>query len=104
MGEIGEESVAEGIVAEVLNGTAAVGVGVSLLKLRFGEIGIVLEEDGADGLFPGEVDQFFVGLNRVGDRFSTGEEEDTKDGDTTERSPRACLDAVGRSDGLLEHF
>ena len=32
VGEIGEESVAEGIVAEVLDGAAAVGIGVGLVE------------------------------------------------------------------------
>jgi hypothetical protein len=67
VGEVGEEGVAEGIVAEVLDGAAAVGVGVGLLKLGFGEGGVLLEEDGTDGMFPGEVDELFVGLYGVGD-------------------------------------
>ena len=67
VGEVGEEGVAEGVVAEVLNGAAAVGVGVGLLELGFGEGGVVFEEDGADGLLPGEVDQLLVGLDGVGD-------------------------------------
>ena len=56
VGEVGEETVGEGVVAKILNGRAAVGVGVSLLKLGLGEGGVLLEEDGADGLLPGEVD------------------------------------------------
>jgi hypothetical protein len=56
VGEVREEGVAEGVVAEVLNGAAAVGIGVSLLKLGFGEGGVVFEENGANGLLPGEVD------------------------------------------------
>jgi hypothetical protein len=35
--EVGEELVAEGIVAKVLNGAAAIGVAVSLLQLGFSE-------------------------------------------------------------------
>jgi hypothetical protein len=56
VGEVREEGVAEGVVAKILNGRAAVGVGVSLLELGVGEGGVLLEEDGADGLLPGEVD------------------------------------------------
>ena len=67
VGEVGEELVAEGIVAEVLNGAAAVGVTVGLLKLDFGEGGETLEQNRADGLFPGEIDQLLMGLDRVGD-------------------------------------
>jgi hypothetical protein len=75
VGEVGEEGVAEGIVAEVLNGAATVGVGVGFLKLGFGEGGVVLEEDGADGLLPGEVDELLMGLDGVGDGRGRGEDE-----------------------------
>jgi hypothetical protein len=67
VGEVGEEGVAEGVVAEVLDGAASVGVGVSFLELGFGEGGIVLEEYGPDGLLPGEVDQLLMALDGVGD-------------------------------------
>jgi hypothetical protein len=36
---------------------------VGLLELGFGESGVLLEEDGADGLLPGEVNQLFMGLD-----------------------------------------
>jgi hypothetical protein len=48
VGEVGEEGVAEGVVAEVLDGAASVSVGVSLLDLGFGEGRVVLEEYGPD--------------------------------------------------------
>ena len=67
VGEGGEESVAEGVIAEVLNGAAAVGVGVGFLELGFGESGIFLEQERADGLLPRDVDQLLVALDRVGD-------------------------------------
>jgi hypothetical protein len=75
VGEIGEEAVAEGVVAEVLDGAAAVGVAVRLLDLGIGESGVLLEEDGADGLLPGEVDELFVGLDGVGDGWRGREEQ-----------------------------
>jgi hypothetical protein len=65
--EVGEEFVAERVVAEVLNGTAAVGVAVGFLELGFGEGGVVFEENGADGLLPGEVDEFLMSLDGVRD-------------------------------------
>ena len=65
--EVGEEFVAEGIVAKVLNGAAAVCVTVSLLELGFGKGGVVFEENGSDGLLPGEIDEFLVGLDGVRD-------------------------------------
>ncbi len=64
VGEVGEEFVAEGVVAEVLDGAAAVRVGVSLLELGFGEGGVLLEKNGPDGLLPGQVDQLLMGFGR----------------------------------------
>ena len=75
MGEFGEEGVAEGIVAEVLNGAAAVGVGVGLLKLGFGQVWEFFEQEGADGLLPGKVDELLVGLDGVGDSGDRREEQ-----------------------------
>lgn len=66
VGEVGEELVAEGVVAEILNGAAAVGVGMGLFDLGLGKGGEALEQEGADGLLPGEVDELLVGLDRVG--------------------------------------
>jgi hypothetical protein len=67
VGEVGEEGVAERVVAEVLDGATAIGVGVSLLKLGFGERRVVLEENRPDGLLPCQVDELLVALDRVGD-------------------------------------
>jgi hypothetical protein len=35
----------------------------------------LLEEEGADGLLPGEIDELFVGLDRVGDARRGHEEQ-----------------------------
>ena len=75
VGEVGEEGVAEGIVAEVLNGAAAVGVGVSFQELRVSERRIVLEENRANGRFPGDVDELLMGLDGVGDGRGRCEKE-----------------------------
>jgi hypothetical protein len=75
VGEVGEELVAEGVVAEVLDGAAAVGVAVRLLNLGVGEGGVLFEEQGADGLLPGEVDELFVGLDGVRDAGRGCEEQ-----------------------------
>lgn len=48
MGEIAEEDIAEGEVAEVLDSTAAVGIRVSVPELVFGELAIPAEENRAD--------------------------------------------------------
>src|SRR5260370_40648975 len=44
VGEVGEEGVAEGVVSEGLDSAAAVGVGVGLTDLGFGEGGEALEQ------------------------------------------------------------
>ena len=75
VGEVAEEGIAEGVVAEVLDGAAAVGVGVGLLNLGFGEVGIALEQERADGLLPREVDELLVGLDRIGDGLERREDE-----------------------------
>src|SRR6185437_10485976 len=63
--KVAEEGLAKGVVAQVLNGAAAISVGVSLSNLRFGHVGEALEEKGSDGLLPGEVNELLVGLDRV---------------------------------------
>jgi hypothetical protein len=75
VGELGEEGVAEGVVAEVLNGAATVGVGVSFLELGFREGGVLLEKEGADGLFPSEIDELLMSLDGVGDGGSRREKQ-----------------------------
>jgi hypothetical protein len=64
--KIGKERVAEGVVAEVLDGAAAIGVGVGLFELGLGKGGEALEQERTDGLLPGKVDELLVGLDRVG--------------------------------------
>ncbi len=97
VGEFGEEGVAEGVVAEVLDGAAAVGVGVGLLELGFGEGGVLLEEDGADGLLPGEINQLFMGLDGVGDGGRCRQEKG-------EGSDRFDKSRTGRGGNRVPHF
>lgn len=78
MGEIAEEGVAERVVAEILNGAAAVGVGVSFLDLRLGEVWEALEQEWANRLLPREIDKLLVGLDRVGKGWP-GEDEQQED-------------------------
>lgn len=64
--EIAEEWITEGIIAKVLNGAAAVGVGVGFVDLRIGEVGILVEQEWTNRLLPGEIDELFVSLDGVG--------------------------------------
>jgi hypothetical protein len=66
VGEVAEEWLAERIVAEILNGAAAVCVCVGFVDLSFGEVGEAREQKRADGLLPGKVDELLVGLDGVG--------------------------------------
>ena len=75
VGEVREELVAEGVVAKILDGGAAVGVGVGFLELGGGKGGVAAEQEGLDGAEPDEVDDLLVGLDRVGMRGGWGKEE-----------------------------
>src|ERR1019366_1905118 len=54
-----------GIVAEILDGASAVGVGVGLAKLSGSESGVALEQQRLDGVGPGEVDNRFMGEHSI---------------------------------------
>lgn len=51
---------------------------MSFLELGFGEGGVLFEENGPDGLLPGDVDQLLMGLDGVGDGGS-GRQEQAED-------------------------
>lgn len=77
VGEIAEESIAEGIIAQVLNGTAAVGVRVGFVNLRFGEGWVTFEKERTNRLFPGKIDELLVSLDRIGvARFAEEQEKE----------------------------
>ena len=74
VGEVREGSIAEGVVADVLDDAAAVGIGARVIELGRSEIGIAAEQQGNDGVFPGEIDELFVGEQRVGRRRARQEQ------------------------------
>ena len=63
--EIGKEWIAEGVIADVLNDAAAVGVGASMLDLSGSERGVAREKQRDDGTLPGEVDELLMGEQRI---------------------------------------
>jgi hypothetical protein len=75
VGEVGEELVAERVVADVLNDAATIGVGAGMLDLSGGEIRVAAEEQRDDGGLPGEVDELFVGEEGVGAGGTDGAEK-----------------------------
>jgi hypothetical protein len=66
VGEVRVEDVAKGVVADVLDDAAAVGVGAGVFDLGGGEVGVAALEERDDGGVPGEVDELLVGEERVG--------------------------------------
>ena len=65
MGQVGDEGVAERIVANVLNDAARIGVGACLFQLFCGDAGIPAAQQRHDRTLPGQVDQLFVGKERI---------------------------------------
>src|SRR5438309_532788 len=67
MREIGKECIAKGIIAKILNGATAVSVGVSLTQLSLSKRWEALQQQRTDRFFPGQVNEFFVALEREGE-------------------------------------
>ena len=61
MGQIREECITQGLIAEVLNDATAVRESMSLPQLLRGERRKAPNQDRDDGRIPGEVDQLLVG-------------------------------------------
>ncbi len=102
--EVGEVVGAEGIVADVLDDGAAVGVGVGFADLVGGDAGKAGAEHGDDGVFPGHVDDFFVGQDGVGVRGSRkerGEQKEQKCFGAGVQSHTAGL-TIQRPDGAVD--
>ena len=81
VGEVGKELVAEGVVADVLDDAAAVGVGTGVLDLLGREVRVAALEKGNDGAIPGEIDELLVGEERVGVGGGRAGEEAKSKGD-----------------------
>src|SRR6266576_2415326 len=65
MEQVSEFVVAKRVIANVLNDAAAVSVGMSFLDLLLSSRWEALEERGANGGVPGDVDEFFVRKHAV---------------------------------------
>jgi hypothetical protein len=65
MGQVGDEGIAVGVVANVLNDGAGVSVGACVFKLLRGDIGISAAQQGHDGALPCQVDQLFMRKQRI---------------------------------------
>ncbi len=89
MHQIREEMVAEGVVADVLDEAAAVGVGVGGANLIVRRVGIAGEEHGAKLGLPEEIDDLLVGENGVGLGAWAIEKEQSEDDGADEPSATA---------------
>jgi hypothetical protein len=76
VGEVGEEWVAKGIIAEVLDGAAAIGVGMGHPELLFREVRKAPEQDGPNRLPPCEIDDHLVSLDGIGNAGGGRQNED----------------------------
>ena len=89
--QIGEERLAHGVVAEVLDDTSAVGVGAGLAQLGRSEVGVAAQQQRLYGVGPGEVDDLLVGEDGVGvgglrDREENEQESGQRETERTERA------------------
>jgi len=83
VGEVREEGVAEGIVADVLDDAAAIGEGAGVLELGGGEGGVAAEQKRDDGALPGEIDELLVGEQGIGAGGALRGEGEQKQGSGT---------------------
>ena len=101
MHQVAEFFAAEGVVAEVLDDGAAVGIGVRLPDLVIRKSGISLEQEGSDLIGPEQVHDFLVGQNRVCRRTAAAHEHDEKKCHCTDKARRQPLamtsSDIGRS-------
>ena len=72
--EIGEESIAKGIVANVLDDASTISKGASMCDLSVGQCGITTFEERNNGTVPGKVDELFVRQQRVPVRYRGGKQ------------------------------
>ena len=76
MHEVTEFSAAEGVVAEVLNDRAAIGIGVGLLDLVVRQSGESLQEKGTNFVRPEKINDFLMCQNRICEGATATQEHD----------------------------
>ena len=85
MHQVAEFSVAERIVAEILDDGASVCVGMGIPDLLFRQSRISLEQQGPNRIGPEQVNNFFVGQDGVRGRAVAAHEHNEKDCHYTDR-------------------
>ena len=82
--EVAEFGAAEGIVAEILDDGATVGIGMRFGELVFGQIGETLEEERANVVGPHQVHDSFVSENRISKAGAAREQDDEQERERTD--------------------
>jgi hypothetical protein len=86
VGQLGEEDVAEGIVADVLDRTASVGIGTCCLEFRRSRVRVPAPQQRQNRILPGKVDQLFVSQQRI--RASGGRSDKRPQHEKTDANDR----------------
>src|SRR5579863_7487856 len=81
MNEVAEFLAAEGVIAKILNNGATVGVGVRFLDLVVGQAWETVFNERENVRSPEEIDDLFVGQNRIGERSSAAKNQRHQDRD-----------------------
>ena len=66
--QVAEKPVTEWVIAEILNGAAAVSVGMGPLQFCFGRMGKAAQQIGFYGAVPVQIDQLLMRLHRVSEQ------------------------------------
>ena len=81
VGEVRKRRIAEGIITDVLNDAATIGVSPSAVKVGGSQVGITAEQQWSDRVIPSEIDQLLVGEQGIRCSMPTegGQKEDKQD-------------------------
>jgi hypothetical protein len=95
MHQIAEIPTTERIVAEILDDSASIGVGMRFLYLAFGQSRVSLEQKRADLVGPHQIHDLLVGQDRICERTTAADEHDKKERRTTatKHPPALCYGA-----------
>src|SRR5215469_5973384 len=98
--KVAEELLAKGIVAHVLHGGAAIGIGMRLAQLLLSGTGEFRQQERPDRVVPRQIDQFFMGKNGVSSAVGGEQGRSQQQGHSATRcsskSPLSCPDQPWR--------